>query len=58
MDGFQVSRFKIVNDGRARFVLVDEFSDDPAPVFPSYDAADAELVRRVAELGQGAGAQE
>ena len=33
--------FRIINDGPRREVLVDDRTDDPAPVFPSYSKAAA-----------------
>jgi hypothetical protein len=42
-------RFKIVEDGPSRFVLVDNESDDPAPVYATMEEAMA--AARVARRG-------
>lgn len=38
--------FKVLNDGEARYVLCDDRTDDPAPVYPTEKDAVAELNRR------------
>ena len=42
--------YSILNDGENRFVLCDDRSDDPAPVYPSLEAAEAALNRIVSLL--------
>ncbi len=46
------AHYRILEDGPGRFVLVDERSDDPAPVYVTIDAATAAMEALVAaELG-------
>jgi hypothetical protein len=44
-----MKRFEILEDGPARFVLVDNCSDEPAPVFKTRDEAKTERRRRIRE---------
>lgn len=36
-------RFEVLNDGPGRWVLVDNGSDDPCPVYPTEEAANAAM---------------
>lgn len=39
-----IERFEILNDGPGRWVLVDNESDDPAPVYDTQAAAEAAML--------------
>lgn len=48
-------RFEILNDGPSRYVVLDNWSDDPAPVFERRAAAEEHIQRQYAEQARHTG---